>query len=247
MTKCLNHPSLCVLLTLVFGCSVPSADDQPVDVGMTEAALIVPISDATPPDQLLLAIQESGRPNSPTATVEVSSSSSPPPLVAASRTSQFGLIAYAADAQSGIQDLSIWCNKATTWCNPDTCTQSGPGLLAAPTFAASGPAAQPGTDTAAGSLMFELIDLKEWVQQTSVGPGTTRFTEITCWARARNNLGGETSTPSITIQQNETYTPPPISCEDECVSDCKRSCPSGRDYRGCLLECRVECADICLQ
>ncbi|MEY4578015.1 MAG: hypothetical protein RL701_2718 [Pseudomonadota bacterium] len=223
-------------------CSTSPASLDGDDVSALSEELIVPTSDTSPPDQLTMGIAEN-KPNSASAFVSVNSQAQM--LTASSKTSQFGLIAYAADNQSGIRDFSIFCDQTTTYCGADTCTQSGPGLLSGPTFSAIVPVASPGSDVPAGSLMLQVIDLAQRTEQSSVGPGVTRYTDIRCNAQAKNHLGGVSYTPSVTIQQVERYVRPPLSCADECVADCRLTCPSGREFRSCLQECRVDCSDAC--
>lgn len=238
---------LTLTMSILMACAADPHVDDPI-IDSSESALDVPGSDLSGPTPVLLAMEEQGA-NKPAASVDDTSTGGQT-LTASSKTAKFSILAFANDPESGVRDLTVWCAKKTETCNDATsiCSLVGPGLLSAPTFGSERPASPPGTDVSEGSILFDVLDLSSWVPAGGVGPQVTRTVTVSCFAKARNHLGPVTETPNLDVTFTEHYVPPikpPLSCFDECVAGCKPTCPSGKEYKGCMQECRVDCRDAC--
>jgi hypothetical protein len=176
-----------IVLLLLIGC-------QPTGGGIT-----IPQSDSSAPGLTLGAGQQGGQ------DVTVSAGGSSQNMTLVSKSGPLNLLATANDPESGIQAVEIWVNKVTVSCNltNDTCTQTGPGLLASPMFESTSPQKQPGDTASATSILAQALDLSQQIPQGNVAAGHTRTVTLIIHAVAVNHLGGRTQTPEIRATWSE--------------------------------------------
>jgi hypothetical protein len=161
--------------------------------------ITVPQSDGTAPELSLGAGQQ--QPNS--TTYGVTAGGSPKTMTLTSKTGFLNLAATAKDQESGVQAVEIWMNRKTTTCMAGTCTAPGPGLLSTPTYQSISPKKNPGETTSESSILLEALDLSTAIPQGGVLPGISRTVELIFFARARNNLSGQSQTPELTATWKE--------------------------------------------
>lgn len=228
--------------TLLCACATDedlAADD--VELASRQSALIVPNSDSTPPNTVSLTM---GEPSGNYATVEAATSAL---VTLKSKTSVLDVRGWAIDSDSGILQECLWCATAVTSCNDVTgiCSTSGPGLLGGPTACSPQSQAQPGQTKPESLLWLHALDLKSWIPQAGVGPGRSRTVDLICFLSANNNFGARAETGSLTLRWSEHYVAPPKTCADICYDACTPTCPSGREFKACAAECKVDCRQTC--
>jgi len=120
------------------------------------------------------------------------------------KTGVLNLLDAATDPESGADTLQIWVNEKTTTCDAaGLCKTTGPGLLGKPTFDSTSPQKKPGETTAASSILAQALDLTKEIPQGSVLGGGTLTVDLIIYARAVNNLNGQTLTPILTVTWSE--------------------------------------------
>ncbi len=155
-------------------------------------------SDGTAPTLSLGAGQPGGQ------NVSVSGGGSGQTMKLTSKTGVLNLLATASDPESGVDTLQIWVNEKTTTCDAaGLCKTIGPGLLGKPTFDSTSPQKKPGDATAASSILAQALDLTKEIPQGSVPGGGTLAVDLIIYARAVNNLNGQTLSPVLTVTWSE--------------------------------------------
>src|SRR6266568_7009035 len=174
--------SVAVLFLLLTACSKSSGG------GITIAQ-----TDGTAPTLSLGAGQPGGQ------NVSVSGGGSGQSMTLTNKTGVLNLLDAATDPESGADTLQIWVNEKTTTCDAaGLCKTTGPGLLGKPTFDSTSPQKKPGETTAASSILAQALDLTKEIPQGSVLGGGTLTVDLIIYARAVNNLNGQTLTPILT-------------------------------------------------
>jgi hypothetical protein len=176
-----------ILLLLLAGCVISGGPEG-------EGGITIVENDTTPPSLSLQVVQQG---SNSTVTVRVGEAGQRINL--ANRTGPVNLNATGVDSESGIQLIQIWVNKATTNCENNICTRSGPGLQSSPRFAYPNPPLSPGQTTSSTRSAFDALLIEPEIPPVSLAQGQSRTIEIIIHAVAVNYRGGQVTTPEVTL------------------------------------------------
>lgn len=171
----------------------------PPNSNQNQGDITIQQSDATPPTISLQVAVVGGN-----STTSVSSGGSPATLSLTSKAVTLNIAATAKDPESGIQAFEIDIgNSLTVTCQASgTCTQSGPGNVS-PMWTSNNSQLHPGDRAVSSSIMLESLipSATGLLHPAAVAPAGGTLTEsFTVSAKARNQLGGTSSTPDLTVR-----------------------------------------------
>ena len=170
----------CIVIGVAAGCTPPSGP-------------VVAASDSTPPEaSFSLSHSTSGSASSGTLTL-------------LTKTGPLYFSATGKDPETGIQAVEIWLTTSSTFCDSSgICTQSGPGLVGAPTWTSTQPKKNPGEVMSPTSFLVDWVELGTSISQQPLSPGESRSKTWEAWAVVKNNLGMVTTTGVVKATWSES-------------------------------------------
>ena len=160
-----------------------------------EGDVTVPASDQTPPSLELDVVDPNHQP------VTVTGGGAAQSIQLSAKTGKLTTTARAADMDSGVEKVEIWVTVTVTRCTPQCAVQQP--LVGNPQFSSSSPHKNPGEKAVGHSVLGDTLDLASIIPQASFTNGNSMSAKIEVWAIAVNQLGGQTTTPTVTATWSE--------------------------------------------